>query len=162
MQPAQPACYGIIDCAQDERLHDLVSRQPNSLCLFKGDKVAPAIRKAAPWLVRLDPGSGVLNLWHLHGRAANWGIMAWSTAPLDQLHRHFRRFLQARLPDGTIALFRFYDPRVFHTYLRAATPEERAPWFRDIVQYGVEPAGGGLHHYRMHEGRLYDGAQVVG
>ena len=158
----EPLWYGVIDCAQDPRLHDLVAAAPSSLCLFKGPDLAPEVKAAAPWLVRLEPGSQVLSLWHHHGRAANWGIMVWSHAPIEQLQRHFRRFLQAKLPDGTIALFRFYDPRVFHTYLRAATPEERAPWFAEVVQFGVEPAGEAQHTYRLHEGRLYDGAERLG
>lgn len=159
---SDPTWYGIIDCAQDPRLHDLVSAAPSSLCLFKGKDLAPEVKQAAPWLVRLDPGGQVLNLWQQHGRAANWGIMAWSVAPIEQLQRHFRRFLQAKLPDGMVVLFRFYDPRVFNTYLRAATPEERAPWFAEVEQFAVEPAGEPVRNYRMHEGRLFDGAELVG
>ena len=159
---SDPTWYGIIDCAQDPRLHDLVSAAPQSLCLFKGRNLAPEVQRAAPWLVRLDPGGQVLSLWQQHGRAANWGIMAWSHAPIAQLQRHFRRFLQAKLPDGMVVLFRFYDPRVFNTYLRAATPEERAPWFAEVVQFAVEPAGDAVHDFRMHEGRLFDGAECLG
>ena len=58
-----PTWYGIIDCAQDPRLHDLVSKAPSSLCLFKGKDLAPEVKQAAPWLVRLDPGGQVLALW---------------------------------------------------------------------------------------------------
>ena len=158
----EPVSFGIIDCAQDPRLHDLVSAAPSSICLFKGKDLAPEVKQAAPWLVRLDPGSQVLSLWQQHGRTANWGIMAWSTSPIEQLQRHFRRFLQAKLPDGMVVLFRFYDPRVFNTYLRAATPEERAPWFAEVVEFAVEPAGDVVHNYRLHEGRLFDGAELVG
>jgi hypothetical protein len=159
---AQPIWYGIIDCAQDPRLHDLVNSSPGSMCLFKGKDLALDVKQAAPWLVRLDQGSEVLGIWQQHGRAANWGIMAYSAAPIEQLHRHFRRFLQAKLPDGMIVLFRFYDPRVFNTYLRAATPEERAPWFAQVLQFAVQPAGDAEHIFRLEKDQLFDGAECLG
>jgi Domain of unknown function (DUF4123) len=82
---------------------------------------------------------------------------------MDRLHRHLRRFLQAKLPDGMIVLFRYYDPRVFNTYIRAATPQERAPWFEGVQQFSVESAGGtAMHHYRLVEGGLFDGANRIG
>ena len=159
----EPAWYAIVDCAQDPRLVDLVRTCSSHLCLFKGKDLAPEILAAAPWLVRINPAEELLPVWQKHGQAANWGMMVLSAAPIDQLQRHFRRFLQAKLPDGTIALFRFYDPRVFNTYMPAATPEERLPWFAEVQQYSVEaPQGGQMHHYRLVDGALYDGAVPVG
>lgn len=159
---AEPLWYGIIDCAADPRLIDLVRASPSHLCLFKGKNIAPEVMATAPWLVRLDADGQALAVWQQHGRDKNWGIMVCSALPINELQRHFRRFLQAKLPDGTVVLFRFYDPRVFSTYMPAATPEERAPWFDGVVQYTVELASGATHQFRMHEGRLFDGAQPLG
>lgn len=159
---AGPTWYGIIDCAQDPRLVDLVRASPHHLCLFKGKNIAPAILATAPWLVRLDPGGQMLAVWQEHGRDKNWGVMLLTDAPIEDMQKHFRRFLQAQLPDGTIALFRFYDPRVFNTYIRAATPQERAALFGGVIQFAVEPSEGAAHNYRLHEGELYDGAARVG
>ncbi len=153
--------YAIIDCAQDPRLAGLVRQSRNALCLFKG-KLAPDLLDVSPWLVLLDETEQLLPAWQQYGRGRNWGLMALSDLPIAQLQRHFRRFLQARLPDGTIALFRFYDPRVFTTYIRAATPEEQAPWFNGVQQYGVETADGqALHQYRLADGALFDGGLAV-
>jgi len=155
--------YAIIDCAQDPRLIDLVRSCAEHLCLFKGRDLDPGLLAVAPWLVRIDPAEPLLPTWQQHGHALHWGVMALSERPIDELQRHFRRFLQAKLPDGTIALFRFYDPRVFNTYIRAATPEEREPWFSAVQQYSVEGEGGtAMHHYRLHEGGLYDGTVRIG
>jgi hypothetical protein len=83
--------------------------------------------------------------------------MLLSALPLAELQRHLRKFLQAMLPDGTIALFRFYDPRVFNTYVRSATPEELAKLFDGIAQFAVEREGGeGLHQYMWRSGQLRD------
>jgi hypothetical protein len=153
-----PSWYAIIDCAQDPRLVDLVQGCATRLCLFKGEDLDPALLGVAPWLVRLDPAEALLPTWQQHGHAASWGLMLLSARSIEDLQRHFRRYLQTKLPDGTIALFRFYDPRVFNTYVRAMNPDERTAWFTAVSQYSVEAQGGtAMHHYRLIDGGLYDG-----
>jgi len=66
------------------------------------------------------------------------------------------------LPDGTVALFRFYDPRVFNSYVAACTAEERSPWFKDVSRYLVQADDGVRHTYQLHEGQLFDGQRRVG
>ncbi len=162
MASSAPAWYAIIDGARDARLETLVRQCRNHVCLFKG-QIDPGISQAAPWLVRIDESEALLSTWQQHGRGQSWGMMLLSPLPIEALQRHLRKFLQAQLPDGMVALFRYYDPRVFNTYIRAATPEERAPWFDGVVQYAVEGDGGqGLHQYRIDGGRLLDGETIAG
>ena len=159
----EPSWYAIIDCARDPRLVELIRACAVNICLFKGKDLDPVLLGAAPWLVRIDPTEPLLRTWQQHGHAASWGVMLLSAHSIDDLRRHFRRFLQARLPDGITALFRFYDPRVFNTYIRAAAPEERGPWFGLVDQYSVEGSGGTImHHYRLIDGGLYDGSNRIG
>jgi hypothetical protein len=99
--------------------------------------------------------------WKERGLGRSWGLLCESELPFDTLRRHFKKFLNARLADGTVALFRFYDPRVFHSYIRACSPEERAPWFNGIVQYTVEGKEGLIHNFRLRRGQLYDGDVLV-
>lgn len=149
--------FAVIDAAQDARLFDLVQTCADKACLFKGN-LDPVLERAAPWLVRIDPREQLLPVWQEHGRGRSWGIMAYCALPLEDLRTCLRRFLQARLPDGKIALFRFYDPRVFATYLRAASPDERVAWFETVQQYAVEDGQSpALHQFRMVDGRLHDG-----
>ena len=97
--------------------------------------------------------------WRDEGRGLSWGIMCRSRVPLKQLRRHFKRFLVAKLPDGSVAQFRFYDPRVFGRYLPTCTPEELALWFDGVSAYLVENQElGGFHEFTLHDGRLYDQA----
>lgn len=156
--------YAIIDGAQDPRLAGLARSCAAHICLFKGE-LAPNLAQASPWLVRVDEREALIPTWRQHGAGAHWGIMVYSALSLEALQRHFRRFLQARLPNGAIVLFRFYDPRVFNTFIRAAAPEERAPWFDGVSQYAIErddAQAGGLHQYRLHDGRLFDGGEALG
>lgn len=161
MASAAPAWYAIIDGSQDARLEGLVQTCAEHLCLFKGVK-HPMLSQTAPWLARIDEREPLLATWQQHGKGLNWGLMVQSALPIEQLQGLFRKFLQAKLPDGMLVLFRFYDPRVFNTYIRAATPEERAPWFNGVLQYAVEGAGGAtLHQYRLDQGKLFDGNALI-
>lgn len=162
MASAAPAWYAIIDGSRDPRLEALVRSCASHICLFKGVKEAK-LSQAAPWLVRIDEREPLLATWQQHGKGQSWGLMLQSAKSVEELQRFFRRFLQAQLPDGLLALFRFYDPRVFNTFIRAARPEERAPFFDGVEQYAVENAGGDvLHQYRLDDGKLFDGNQHLG
>ena len=154
--------YALIDCSRDTRLEGLVASCRERACLFKG-KIDPQLANVAPWLVRIDEQEALMSTWQLHGRGQSWGLMALSQLSLDPLQRFFRRFLQAMLPDGMVVTFRFYDPRVFNTFICAAEQAEREPWFEGVEQYAVEAEGGeGLHQYRLTNGKLYDGEKLVG
>jgi len=154
--------YAVIDGAQDDRLANLVKSSRDHACLFSG-KLDPELETASPWIAAIDPAEALLPTWQAHGQGQHWGLMIEAQVALTDVRARLRRFLQAKLPDGMIVLFRFYDPRVFNTYIRAATPEERAPWFDGgIIQYAVEGEGGVTHQYRLSGGRLMDGNDVVG
>lgn len=155
--------YAVIDGAQDPRLAGLVQSCRDHACLYAGT-LDPDVAEASPWIARIDPADQLLPTWQAHGRGLSWGIMVEAEVTLADLRSKLRRFTQAKLPDGMVALFRFYDPRVFNTYIRAATPEERAPWFDGgIMQYAVEGAGGEtMHQYRLSRGQLVDGNDVIG
>ena len=154
--------FAVIDGAQDVRLAPLVRSTRDHACLFAGT-LAPELEIAAPWIARRDPSEQLLPTWQLHGQGLNWGIMIEAQVTMAEVRNRLRRFLQAKLPDGMIALFRFYDPRVFNTYIRAATADERARWFDGgILQYAVEGADGTTHQYRLRGAQLVDGHDVVG
>ncbi len=151
-----PGWFAVVDAAADPQLHSLIYRCRGHTCLFSG-KIAPVLAAASPHLVRMRPGEALFEAWKMEGRGKNWGIMCQTQRSLDDLRKHFRKFLQAKLPDGRIAQFRFYDPRVFSVYLRACTPEERRPWFEGIDLFAVEGATPDiLHNYQLRGDRLYD------
>ena len=154
--------FAVIDTAQDPKLHGLVTRSRGHVCLFSG-QLPDVLASASPWLVRLRPDEPLLDAWKTEGRGKNWGIMCRSSRTLGEMRKHFRQFLQAKLPDGRMALFRFYDPRVFNTYLRAATPDERRPWFEALELFAVESAAPDvLHNYTLRGDVLYDADVAIG
>lgn len=152
--------FALIDTAQDDRLHPLVQQCAGRTCLLSG-KLAPVLAAASPWLVAVDDREPLIGIWQQHGAGRNWGLLLESPMALAAVRKQVRRFLQAMLPDGTVALFRFFDPRVFLTYLPAAPPEQQAQWFDGITQYAVEGEDGAQHSFRWRGGRLFDGDQPV-
>ena len=139
---SEGAClYAIVDAARDPALHGWVLGCPERVCLFAG-KLKPPLDRVAPYLVQLGGGTELARQWQRQGWGASWGILLHSARTLEQLRRHFRRFLQAMLPDGRVVLFRFYDPRVFRVYLATLEPAERAEWFKGIEEYRVETETG--------------------
>lgn len=153
--------FALIDTAQDRRLYPLVQQCAERTCLLSG-KLEPVLAAASPWLIAIDEREPLLDIWQRHGTGRSWGMLLESPAGLDAVRKHVRRFLQAMLPDGTVALFRFFDPRVFLTYLPGAPPEQQEAWFGEIVtQYAVEGADGAQHSFRWRRGRLFDGDDPV-
>lgn len=148
--------FAVVDTAQDERLHPLVEQCATRACLLSGD-LAPVLAAASPWLVAIDEREPLIAIWRQHGAGRHWGMLIESALSLDGLRKHVRQFLQATLPDGTVALFRFFDPRVFLSYLPAAPPEQQAQWFDGVLQFALEGEGGAQHSLRWRDGRLFDG-----
>jgi hypothetical protein len=146
--------YAIVDTARDARLYGLVMRSRERVCLFAGELQSP-LERAAPYLVCSTPYDALFDAWRNHGWGRSWGIWCRSALDLKQLRRHFRQYLQAVLPDGKVVLFRYYDPRVWRTYLPNCNPDELAGWFAGVDEYGVEMPGGlGTLIYRLQNGSL--------
>ncbi len=114
-------------------------------CLYQGEAYEN-LRDAAPWIVRLTPDSTFTrNLftqgearWHLWDAGA--GIFIRSRGSLDALARHFRKFTQPRLENGTNLFFRFYDPAAASTYFAgiADWPERVAQFFQPRSDHAVQ------------------------
>jgi Domain of unknown function (DUF4123) len=160
---AEPAFvwHALIDTAQDPALHPLVLKTPGHQCLISGDVPTP-LAAALPYVVRLRPGEPLADAWRDHGSGRNWGILFQTDLREEALRTHFKKFLNVMLPDGEVVLFRFYDPRVFRTFVRSATPGDLAQWFKGITRYSVESeTPGQFHDFRFDGERLYDGQYPV-
>lgn len=113
------ACLALVDTASHPNLAEMIETSGLAhRSLFQGD-AAEALRDAAPWLVRLDPGNGFTrNLfthdpdtpWALWGRVAP--VLIRTGDSLDAVAAHFRRLTRVRAQsDGRWLYFRFYAPQ---------------------------------------------------
>ncbi|NWC10766.1 DUF4123 domain-containing protein [Pseudomonas agarici] len=83
--------------------------------LFDGQPEA-TLAHAGPWLVQLsDHGPGNIEAW-LSALERNEGAVTWLTseATFTVLFQHLQTHLDITLPDGSLALLRFWDGRTFH------------------------------------------------
>ena len=123
--------YAIVDGAADPRLYPLISACSRHDCLYEKD-YPEETRSALPHLVKLIEGEQLPALWRQHESGRFWGIVLQSPLDLPALRRHLRRFTTARLPEGDVVLFRFWDPRVFRTFAEHGEAEEIVPFFDKI------------------------------
>jgi len=132
-----PQVYAILDCARDGQIEPAVrSSKLETLCLFGGD-LSSRLQAAAPQLVHLTPSASLTqNLLGKHW-TDSWGIFVIVDPELtiQQLRRHFRKFLRVQDEKGNRLAFRFYDPRVLHVYLPTCTRMELEFLFGNINRY---------------------------
>jgi hypothetical protein len=101
----------------------------------------------APYLVAVDDD---LLDWILTTLWADpWGIFVHTTASLDELRTHLRKFLLVTGPNGEEWYFRFYDPRVLTKYLPTCTETELRDLFGPVTAYGVADPDAGVRWTRL-------------
>jgi len=143
--------YALIDGVQyenhrGERLDD----RPNFVALFHGTPDGP-LAHAGPWLVDVeDAGDSVTNdLARLEREAPSvtWLIAEadlYGLAQLLQLH------LNVRIPEGRVALLRFWDPRVLASLVNVLDPKQREIFFAHIHEWHLLRDGQRVHIGRKH------------
>ena len=130
--------YAILDAARDIRiLALLVHHKAECQSLYEGVEGAK-LAQVAPYLVRLAPDSPLLEALVKEGWGKSWGVYLTCANNFDEIRRHLRHFLQAKLPDGEQVYFRFYDPRVMRVFLPTCIAEETSQFFGPIKRYVME------------------------
>ena len=138
-----PRVFARVDAARDEQIYPALLRADCEwLCLYRGD-AAVTMAEVAPYLVELQPYAR-FTWWLLEkGWGNSWGVFLHAPVKMDRLQAHFRRLVMAQLPNGKMAYFRFYDPRVLRAYLPTCTPAEKEMMFGPVERFIVEPEDGG-------------------
>ena len=156
--------YAVLDGARDGRIYSAVrySAMPWA-CLFAG-KLHPALEMAAPYLVQLRRSSLFTRFILQNGWGNAWGIFASSTADLEDLRRHFRRFLRVVDERGKRLFFRYYDPRVLRVYLPTCTEAELKTVFGPVQRFSVEASERGrvIEHVVRERALVTEAAEVGG
>ncbi len=67
----------------------------------------------------------------------SWGIFL-GVKDSSNLRHHLKKFLRVRTESGKRLLFRYYDPRVFRTYLPTCLPKELKTVFGPIDRFLME------------------------
>lgn len=147
--------YVIVDGARDKDIYPgLLRHSTENRCLFAGE-LSKDLAAAAPYLVRLKRNHPFTNWVIEQGWEDSWGIFLQSEMAINELRRHFRRFLKVEDEKGNSLYFRFYDPRVLRTYLPTCVEKELETVFGPVSRFFCEaedPAK--MHEFRLEKGKL--------
>jgi hypothetical protein len=127
--------YAVLDGARNRKIYSRIKEHSREVytCLYEG-RLPEVLRYAAPYLVELHRDD--FTHWLLReGWGDNWGIFLISGSPIRDIRRHLRRFLMVEGPNKKQLYFRYYDPRVFRTYLPTCNPDELATIFGPIDSF---------------------------
>lgn len=143
--------YALVDGLQYEQCHAApLAGDAGKIALFEGTDDAP-LANAGPWLVEVEQSSQTaitaLNELEQASPGVSWLI---SPQPLQALAQHLRERIDIRMPDGRIALFRYWDPRVMVGLASLMSPLQRQDFFMDIEEWHLLDHGHrryiGRHH----------------
>lgn len=130
--------YAILDGASvpdlPVKLHEM---RPPHICLYRGE-LPPDLVYVAPYLVHLHPKSDFTSWLFAGCWGKHWGIFAQSASTLTAMRKHFRSLLTVYDETGKPMVFRFYDPRVFLTYIPTCNAAELELFFGKVNYYFAE------------------------
>ena len=133
----QPS-YAILDAAGLPGLQaQLTATDLAFESLHVGDD-AVALAHEAPYLVTLDPEA--VAVWEpvlTEAFANHAAVLMQSDAVMDDVRRHWRKWLSVEIEEGKLGMFRFYDPRVMAAFLLTLTPAEVGAFFGPVDQIAV-------------------------
>lgn len=128
----------ILDCARDPAAYSLyLESSTDKECLYSGN-LAPELRLAAPYLLRLDFEERYARRFLKNSLGRSWGIILKCDNNLKAIRKHLRQFLVVRDYSGRKLVFRYYDPRVLRTYLPTCTPAELREVYGPIESFWAE------------------------
>lgn len=136
--------YAIVDAARSESIYPKIMRsKAKKACLHRGKK-AEELAWVAPYLVQLEREDDFTQWLCDDGWGNSQCIFMRSSASLDELKRHFRRYLTVYDEEGKSYFFRFYDPRVMRVYLPTCNDEEIKTVFGEVESFMLEEEDPGV------------------
>jgi hypothetical protein len=127
--------FAILDGARNKKIYSRLKQHSRDVytCLYEG-RLPEVLRYAAPYLVELHKDD--FTQWLLkEAWGDSWGIFLISSSSIGDVRRHLRKFLMVEGPNKKQMYFRYYDPRVFRTYLPTCNPGELDTIFGPIDSF---------------------------
>jgi hypothetical protein len=138
LQTQPEPVYALLDAARDLRVFILLKTcQEERQSLYEGVE-GEKLALVAPYLVRLPPGSPLLEALVREGWGKSWGVFLTCGESFAEVRKHFRRFLLVKTDKGEELYFRFYDPRVLRAFLPTCQPQQAGEFFGPIGRYLAE------------------------
>lgn len=133
--------FALLDAARDPSIYDRIRYSGlEHECLFTG-RLSSELLAAAPYLLRVVPGSSALERLIEQGWGRSWGLFLAAASGMGELRRHLRRLLQVQTENHRRLFFRYYDPRVLRVFLPTCDGSQLAQIFGPIQRFDMEAAG---------------------
>lgn len=146
----KPADFVLIDAALwGDEIEVAKGFHSNFRSLFRGE-AGEELSNVAPLLFSVEPQSDFANwLKYQIGKDPENRRVLWisSSATLDGLRKHFRRFLRVKKEDGGYMFFRLYDPVVLKYVLPNLNKEQCSELFSAISCLRTSADQMGLQRY---------------
>lgn len=138
----QTRFYCLLDGARIFGEMDTAKRlQPEFLSLYMGEN-DEKLKLVAPYLFSYQAQSEFENWFLENGWGNSWGIFIETTANLQELRTHLRKFLFVKSESGKDLYFRYYDPRVLRIFLPTCSEEQLQFFFGPIKKIICEDKAG--------------------
>lgn len=149
--------YAVLDGASVPDLPvKLFEMRPPNVCLYRGE-LEPDMLYVAPYLVHILPETQFTKWILAECWGKHWGIFAQSSVSLVGMRKHFRSLLTVNDAAGNPLLFRYYDPRVFLTFLPTCNDQELKKIFGQINCYFAESDDAkSLRRFQLSKNELYE------
>ncbi len=130
--------YAILDAARIFGELDTAKKlQNNFLSLYKPDH-GELLSTVAPYLFHYLPNAEFGKWFSDKGWGMSWGLFISSGATVEELNKHFRKFLMVKTEQKKELYFRFYDPRLLRMFLPTCDAQQLKDFFGPISKFSME------------------------
>jgi len=98
------------------------------------------LRSISPYLMPCPAKSKLANWLLEEGWGNSWGIYLQSNAGMNELKKHFKKFLIVRTEDNLELFFRYYDPRVLRIFIPTCDTNQLREFFGPVSFFAMEDA----------------------
>ncbi|WP_437548102.1 DUF4123 domain-containing protein [Sorangium sp. So ce367] len=136
--------YAVLDAARDDRILEICRESVEPYVSLYSGLEGEQLAEVAPHLIRLPPGSRLLEKLVMEGWGERWGIYIGTSLSMEQVRRHLKRFLMVVDEDDERLYFRFYDPAVLRDFLPTCSVRQRSEFFGELDAFIAERDEGNL------------------
>jgi Domain of unknown function (DUF4123) len=133
-QPHLVLCALLDGLAYEQALGQRLEHNAGCIALLDGTEDA-ALAYAGPWVIDAIQQPKLCSDQLAQEDLAPQVSWLIASVPFDGLVQLLRLKLDVRLPDGSVGLLRFYDPRVLYGLATTLTPGQRADFFDHIYEW---------------------------
>lgn len=136
--------FALVDGLQYEASFGEVLRTGQGIALFAGTPDEP-LAHAGPWLIDVATQSELCAT--LADVESTMPVCSWliTSVPVAGLAQLLQNRLDMKLPDGKVALIRYYDPRVLRRLALTLKPDQRETFFEHIDEWHFMVDGQAWH-----------------